>query len=396
MATDGHFVRRQFALLCVHTLLFQTVTFLLRPTASYRAVDLGVDASWLGLLAGAFALVPLAVALPAGGLADRYGEARVMVAGACLIAAAAGLLAVNSDSFAVLVAGMAVLGTGHLLCAVGQQSSVARLAPAGRLDSAYGYYTFAGSIGQAIGPGLLALFTPSAAVPDTGAAFTTAAGAAVLLVLVTVLVRSTRPAPREEGGPGQPGLLSVLKGSAMLRALMVSSLVLAAMDIILVYLPALGAEQGLSVGVVSALLAVRGIATMLSRVLTGVLTAALGRRMLLVVSIGASGIATAVVAAPVPTWLRFVAVAVMGFGLGVCQPATLAWLAELSPPGMRGRVMSLRLVGNRFGQVVLPAAVGIAAGGLGAVGVLWVTAGGLVLAAGASRKVPMDQGEPPA
>lgn len=394
MAVEAGAARRQFALLCLHTLLFQTVTFLLRPTASYRAVDLGIDASWLGLLAAAFALVPLAIAVPAGGLADRYGEARVMLGGAVLIACAAGLLVVGADGFTVLVVGMAVLGTGHLLCAVGQQSMVARLAPPGRLDSAYGYYTFAGSIGTAVGPGLLALFSPTAAVPDTGAAFAAAAGVSVILVLVTALVRSTRRAGRE-GGVTTRGLASVLRRPAVLRALLVSSLVLAAMDITLVYLPALGAEQGLTVGVVSALLAVRGVATMLSRVLTGVLTAALGRRKLLVVSIAASGVATAVVAAPVPTWLRFVAVAVMGFGLGVCQPATLAWLAELSPPGMRGRVMSLRLVGNRFGQVVLPAAVGIAAGGLGAAGVLSVTAGGLLLAAGASRKVPMDRGQPP-
>jgi MFS family permease len=95
---------------------------------------------------------------------------------------------------------------------------------------------------------------------------------------------------------------------------------------------------------------------------------------------------------PVPLWVVFGAVLVLGFGLGVCQPATLAWLAEITAPGMRGRVMSLRLVGNRFGQVVVPTGFGLVAAGLGASGVLWVTAGALTAAAAASRSVPMDSG----
>ncbi|WP_148571345.1 MFS transporter [Nocardioides caldifontis] len=381
---------RGLAVLCLQTVLFQTVTFLLRVTASYGAVGLDVGAALLGFLAAAFALVPLVLALPAGGLADRYGESRVMVAGAVLVAATAGVLVVRADSFAVLVSAMVVLGTGHLLCAVGQQSLVAELARPGRFDSAFGYYTFAGSVGQAAGAGLLTLYGASAAVPDTEDAFRGAGVLAVVLVLVSVLVR---PAGRRSGlaRTETGGLSAVLRTPALLRGLLVSSLVLAAMDVTLVYLPLLGAEEGLAVGVVSALLTARALATMSSRVLTGVLTAALGRRLLLTTSIAVSGVATAVVALPAPLWARFVAVVVMGFGLGVCQPVMLAWLAEISPPGLRGRVVSLRLVGNRLGQTVIPGALGLAAGGLGAAGVLVATAGGLLGAALATRGVPMDQ-----
>jgi MFS family permease len=134
---------------------------------------------------------------------------------------------------------------------------------------------------------------------------------------------------------------------------------------------------------------------MVSRLFTGALTAWLGRRLLLVLSIGASGVAMALLPLPVSLAAVFVAVVVMGFGLGVCQPATLAWLAEIAPPGLRGRVMSLRLVGNRFGQVVVPSGIGLVAAGLGAAGVLWVTAGTLVAAGAASRRVPMDSDRGP-
>lgn len=212
-------------------------------------------------------------------------------------------------------------------------------------------------------------------------------------MLVTGLARRT-PRLAHVGSPGDRKVVNLLRTPGLTRALVVSSVVLAAMDITLVYLPALGTETGLTVGVVSALLAARAGATMVSRLFTGALTSWLGRRLLLVLSIGASGLATAVVPLPVPAWTLFVAVVVMGFGLGVCQPATLAWLAEIAPRGRQGRVMSLRLVGNRLGQVVLPSGLGLFAAGVNAGGVLWLTSGTLVLAAAASRSVPMDSAPP--
>jgi MFS family permease len=381
--------RHQFAILCTHAVLFQATTSLLRPTASYRAIELGVDTALLGLLAASFALVPLLVALPAGDLADRYGESRVMMAGAAVIGVAALMYVFAADSFAMLLVATLVLGTGHLLCAVGQQSMVANLVAPGRFDSAFGYYTFAGSIGQVAGPGLLAVFGSSGALPRTDDAFRAASLVALSLVVVTCFVRRT-PRLDRVAVAAERKVVNLLRTPGLTRCLVVSSVVLAAMDITLVYLPALGTETGLTVGVVSALLAVRAGATMMSRLFTGALTTWLGRRVLLVVSIGASGLATAVVPLPVPVWALFGAVVVMGFGLGVCQPATLAWLAELAPPGLQGRVMSLRLVGNRFGQVVLPSGLGLIAAGANAGGVLWLTAGTLVLAAASSRSVPMD------
>lgn len=386
--------RRQFAILCTHTLLFQATTFLLRPTASYRAIELGVSSAWLGLLAASFALVPLLVALPAGDLADRYGESRIMLAGALVIGVGGVMFVVDADSFAMLLAGTIVLGTGHLLCAVGQHAMVANLMPPGRFDSAFGYYTFAGSIGQAAGPGLLVFFGSKGSLPRTEDAFLAAAGVALILVVVTAFARRT-PRTQRSTEPGERKVGTLLRTPGLGRALVVSGVVLAAMDITLVYLPALGAEEGLPVAVVSALLTARAVAAMVSRLFTGVLTAWLGRRVLLVASIGASAVATAVVPLPVPLWLVFAAVLVLGFGLGVCQPATLAWLAEIAAPGLRGRVMSLRLVGNRFGQVVVPSGIGLVAAGLGAAGVLWVTAGTLLGAAAASRSVPMDTPEEP-
>lgn len=387
---DRFGLRWQFAVLCLHALLFQAITFLLRPTTSYRAIELGVGTAWLGVLAASFALVPLVVALPAGDMADKFGERRVMLVGTLVVGLGAALFVIDNGSFAMLLVGTVVLGSGHLLCTVAQQALVANLVPAADLDRAFGYFTFAATIGQAAGPGLLALFGSGAAIPRTQEAFLVAAALALALLLVSTCVRRT-PCQARPSAPGERRVARLVRLPGVFRALVVGAVVIAAMDIVLVFLPALGAEAGMSVGVVSALLMARAVATMVSRLFTGTLTAWLGRRILLVVSIGTSGLATALVPLPVPLWLVFVSVVMMGFGLGVCQPATLAWLAEISPPGMRGRVMSLRLVGNRLGQVLVPSGVGLAAAGLGAAGVLWVTAGSLLGAAVLTRTVPMDR-----
>lgn len=91
---------------------------------------------------------------------------------------------------------------------------------------------------------------------------------------------------------------------------------------------------------------------------------------------------------PLPLPVLAVVVIVMGLGLGVGQPITMAWLAEASPPGMRGHSISLRLVGNRAGQLIIPGAVGVVAASLGAAGALWVTAATLAAVAGVATRLP--------
>ena len=82
-----------------------------------------------------------------------------------------------------------------------------------------------------------------------------------------------------------------------------------------------------------------------------------------------------------------VLVVLLGLGLGVGQPLTMSWLAEMAPAGLRGRAMSLRLTGNRLGQVLLPSAAGLLAVGWGAAAVLWATAAALTVAGAAASRI---------
>ncbi|RRO20775.1 MFS transporter [Saccharopolyspora rhizosphaerae] len=380
---------RQVWALLGHAALTQLLTFVLRPATTYRAIELGVPASWLGVLSGSFAVVPLLLALPAGHVVDRLGERRVMFAGSLLMCVAGTLLLALGHAVPGLIAGSVVLGTAHLGAIVGQQALVANSTTSGRMDSAFGYYTFAASLGQAAGPLLIVAFGGTQAVPDTTPIFQGSIAIALVLFALTFAIRSTGAA-RRRAVAEDVGLRQLLRLPGLPGALLTACTVLAAVDISLVYLPALGAERGIASSLIGTLLVLRAASSMASRFFLGRLSEAVGRRRLLVLSIFGAAAGLAVAAAPAPVWLLLVAVTVAGFGLGVGQPLTMSWLAESAPPGARGRAMSLRLTGNRAGQVIIPGAIGMVAAGLGSAGVLWVTAAGLALTGTLARKLPVN------
>ena len=380
---------RAFRLLLVHSVLTQVVTFVLRPMTAYRAVELDVPAAWLGALTASFAVVPLLLAVPSGQATDRFGERRVMLAGAVLLVLAAVVFATGRGGAAGLVVGSVVLGTGHLLSVVAQQAAVANSAGPGRFDTAFGHYTFAASLGQAAGPALITVLGGSGALPDSRPVFLAATVLTVVLLAVTAGLRT--PSRVSDGAAAEAGGMgALLRLPGLLRALTVSCVVLAAVDITLVYLPALGAERGSAAGAVGLLLTLRALASMTSRLLLGRLVRLAGRRRLMIGSVTLSAVAMAAVAVPMPLPWTSVLVLLLGLGLGVGQPLTMSWLAEVAPPGSRGRAMSLRLTGNRLGQVLLPSAVGLLAAGFGAAGVLWASAGALAAVGVAARRLAVD------
>jgi len=381
--------RRMLTVLLVQSALTQVVTFVLRPAATYRAIELDVPGAWLGVLGASFAVVPLLLAVPSGQATDRYGERRVMLAGAVLMASSGVFLTAFGATPAGVVLGTVVLGTGHLLSVVAQQAAVANTAAPGRFDAAFGYYTFAASLGQALGPALIIGIGGRQAIPDTGAIFVVATGIGAVLVACTAALRM----PTREAGTGAAqsgGMRTLMRLPGLLRALSISCIVLAAVDITLVYLPALGADRGLAAGFVGLLLTLRALASMVSRFFLGRMVARFGRRRLMIGTVALSAVSMAAVGAPLPPAGLAVLVVLLGLGLGVGQPLTMSWLALSAPPGLRGRAMSLRLTGNRLGQVLIPSAVGAVAAGVGAAGVLWATAAGLAVATTAARGMAAD------
>ncbi|KZE89978.1 hypothetical protein AVP41_02780 [Microbacterium sp. TNHR37B] len=380
---------RGLALLLVHAVVVQAISYGVRPAISYEILHLGLGPAWLGVATAAFALPPLLLALPAGRIVDRVGERGMLIAGGLSLAAAAAVALVLPGSAAGLIVATVLLGLGVLFSVVGEQAWVMRSARDDRLDFSFGLYTFATSGGQMLGPLLLLVPSPVPAAPP----LTAVAGVGVVLGVAAVVLSFGVPSALARGdgvsSPGsREGVFALVRRPGVPSALVASSIVLTSLDILLAYLPLLAQERGLAPAWVSAMLVARGAATMLSRVCLSILTGRFGRRRVLVVGGLVAAIGLAFLAVPLPPLALTAAIAAYGLAAGTVQPLTMSWMTLITPPAERGTAASLRLVGNRIGQSAIPLVVAGASAAAGATGVFLLMGGALVGAAAMSRAAP--------
>jgi MFS family permease len=353
---------------------------LVRPMVSYRGLQLGISPADLGWLAASFSLAPLLMALSIGRLVDRYGELRFVLAGNVLLLGAAFGLAF-APSVPVLLALFAAMGLGHLTMVVAIQGLVARGGEERTYDRRFAHLALSASAGQLIGPAVGGIVAGSGSVDEVslallvGGALCTAGVPCVAFIRPPASVAAGRAAPSASGGGS---LLAILRMPGILRAILVSTTVLSAIDVIVAYLPALGEERGWAPAFVGGLLAVRAGASMASRIFLGAWSDRFGRRALLAGSMAVAAISLGLM--PLVVWEAPVVVlmAVGGFGLGIGQPVTMSWVAALASPGTRATALSVRLMGNRVGQMAVPVVAGLVAGSAGAGWILGFT--GLVVA----------------
>jgi MFS family permease len=116
----------------------------------------------------------------------------------------------------------------------------------------------------------------------------------------------------------------------------------------------------------------------------------LGRQRLTLVSIAVAAAAFAVLAIPsLP--LMYLAIITIGLGLGIASTTTLSGIVDLAPAEARGTALSLRITGNRVGQVLLPFLASLIARVAGTAGILLVI-GFALAASGAAVRVSRRSG----
>ena len=370
--------------LILHTALLQLVTHSVRPTISYRALELGTEQWLLGVIAAAFSVVPLLFAVPIGRAADRGHIRSPFIVGAVAhLVAVAGLL-LWSDHIVALIGWGLLLGTGHVFGIVAQQTLVSQTAST-RLDSAFGVYTFFGTIGQVVAPLMLVVLGGDARLLDTHAVFIGAmVGAALVVALVPALVVRLRGKPTFVPPTGElptlpPDVRSAFRVEPDRRRRLVSSVgismaLLALVDIIAVYLPAWGINAGVAAAGVGLLLAIRASGMLIGRLFVPSLAARIGRGPLQVWTALIAGASAAALFLPIGMVEAAIAMMITGLATGVGQPVGMAYVSATAPPGTRSTWLAVRLSGNGAGQLVTPPVVGAFAGALGAGGVIFVTA----------------------
>ena len=363
-------------------LLSQTALNLVRPVTTYKLISFGSGSFTVGAVTAAYAILPLFTAMMLGRVSSRIRRIRfLMVAGVGLIAV--GGLGINLAPNALAVAlASAVLGLGHLMFTIGGQSSIARYFPDSDLDKGFGWFTAAYAAGQFIGPLIAGMVLGSGTdavsaerIADISLSLWIGMGAALLAV--PFLLPNWQPRVSKSVSAASPerssaSIGSVLRIKGMASHIFASMTLLSMLDILTAFLPLVAEKHNVTPAAVGVLLAIRGCASVVSRLFIPKLSAHFERRDLLVTSLYVAGVSIAL--APVfidVLWASGLALLIGGFFLGLGQPMTMTMISTSVPPVDRGAALAVRLMGNRLGQVALPVISSTVAAGLGPAGAVW-------------------------
>lgn len=373
---------RWLVILIATGLLSQTALNLVRPVTTYKLISFGSGSFTVGAVTAAYAILPLFTAMMLGRVSSRIRRIRfLMVAGVGLIAV--GGLGINLAPNALAVAlASAVLGLGHLMFTIGGQSSIARYFPDSDLDKGFGWFTAAYAAGQFIGPLIAGMVLGSGTdavsaerIADISLSLWIGMGAALLAV--PFLLPNWQPRVSKSVSAASPerssaSIGSVLRIKGMASHIFASMTLLSMLDILTAFLPLVAEKHSVTPAAVGVLLAIRGCASVVSRLFIPKLSAHFERRQLLVTSLYVSGVSIAL--APVfidVLWASGLALLIGGFFLGLGQPMTMTMISTSVPPVDRGAALAVRLMGNRLGQVALPVISSTVAAGLGPAGAVW-------------------------
>lgn len=362
MAQTKLFEANWFWIVLIHSGLIQAGVYVVRPMASYQAVNFGADTALIGFVGAAFALAPLLLAIPLAKFIDR-GLAGTALFFGPVLALIATLGFIFSQSVWGLLAWMPLLGIGHLLAMVGGQTLIAQRSPDSKYERDFGLLTFYASLGHAVGPFIGGLLADSEGLSiNVAPALWFAIILFGLASLSAVFLASPRPPVGHVGTP--PGSLRrVLATPGYKPAIFVAGAATAVVDVMLIFLPIIGLALGFSPFQIGILLALRAAASMGVRFFLGWLTKVFGMRGILlwglnVTLLGCIGLALS---------SNYLVLALMvfgtGFAMGIAQPFTMAWVSRIAPKDAKGMAISVRLTSNRLGQVAIPALAGVISAG---------------------------------
>jgi MFS family permease len=368
--------------LLISTALVQVVVAMVRVTTSYRAVELGLSIVWLGLIAATFAIFPIMIAVRVGRTIDRGYDAQTTWLGAAIFAAACASFATASSAVALLVSST-IMGIGHIMLMASQQMLCVRAAGPRSLESVFGNYMVAGAIGQGAGPYVVGWLGGDAAIPPTQLLFIIAAAIAALTCILALTIRPRPDPPTAKGDSEVVPVGQIVRIPGLVAVVMAGVILVSASDIVVIYVPLLGAERHIDVHAVGLLLTVRAASSMVARLFYARMVAMFGRWPLMMASTLACGFAYAAFAAPLPLWAMHMAIAVMGFSFGLATTLSITIVVDMTTANAQGTSNSLRIMCNRAGQFVLPFSAGVVAAAVGLAGLFVVLAAAITASAAA-------------
>lgn len=354
--------------LLINVALAQASIYVMRPMITYRAIENGASSFEIGVIASIYALLPLLVAVPMGRWVGRLGEIPLLVAGSLSFIALGIAFAFLNNVIAIALA-TAVAGVAHLSNVAASQAMVASRSPVHLQDHNFGYFSFSTSLGHTVGPVIGGLIAGSSGVlPESStSAFVFASIVAALSLLPFLFFKGLAEvkSKAERDAAGSIKARDVMRRPGIKPAIWTSLAVASTNDVLVVILPLVGTEFGISPVTIGVILSLRSGSAMISRFFLGRSTARFGSARVMNYSIFISALLLFVSVFATSAVTLGASMAVIGFLLGMGQPLTMSIVSKKTPVEERAMAISIRLFGNRFGQFIVPMGAGALAAPFG-------------------------------
>jgi MFS family permease len=363
----------------------------LRMAIPLAALRDGLSPWVVGVLLGLFAVAPIALAMPAGRLADRHGYHRPLHL-AVTMNLAAGLLALAATwagAVAPWVYALAAMlaGAGTNVGVIAIQRTAGRMATGNTdLKRIFSWLGLAPALANVVGPVVAGLLI------DAGG-FRAAYLAMLLLPLPSLWwarqvpreVRAVRPRERRNA-------FDLLQRPGLRRLLLVNWLLSSAWDVHTFLVPVLGHERGFSASAIGAILGLFAAAVTAVRVLIPWLAHRLHESTVLTTAMLATAVLFGLYPLAQQAWLMALLAALLGLALGSVQPMIMAALHEITPAERHGEAIALRSMVIHLSSALMPLAFGVAGAAVGASALFWAMGAAVGAGSVPARRVGLRAG----
>lgn len=352
--------------------VFFTIQGLANPFFALYATELGASTFAVGLMVTLKALLPIVIAMPAGQLIDSIGPMKMLKYGSWFLLASL-ICTVFATGIPLLALSQVLIGASVVIMASSFQVLVAH-GDRERRNDAIKRYSMWMSGGGMLGPIIGGLIASAFTVPNEGyrAAFVASLVACILFMLVLFWLSTRYPHPdasqvrvREVFSPS--GMLTSYKrgiglaGSRPVQfGLTGTFLVMYIQALYMSFLPLYLSQNGFATFLISLTISVNSLAGMLARFTLNGLMKRYSLEIILLCAgtIAAVGVVLTPLAVVHPVAMILL-VSIIGSAVGVNLPVSIMIMVDAVGESERGKLMGLRLLANRFSQVLSPAMFGI-------------------------------------
>ncbi len=304
------------------------------PLIPLFAQSLGAAEFLVGIVVACFHLLAMFLAIPLGGLIERFGLRCMLLCGAmCNVLYS--LLTLVAHSLWFLIFAQVIGGLGFLLLVVATQTYVGSMQENKAREKGFGLVTLSAAVGQTMGPALGGVLFAYAGYESV---FAVALGLSLLGALTAAGSGSRTPPAKNKDMPRgtarREQIKSLLSSTRLVCTLAFTFSVVVVVSLRGSFLPLLLQEKGISESHIGILLSCFALSMTLVRVVVGRILGRITRLHLLVFTlvclITGSGFVP-LLGSPI---LLGMSLALFGVGFGFSQPLSMVMISDVSGSGL--------------------------------------------------------------